>query len=102
MIVPRSTTPRVPGSKDINLGSRSSLYVCGSSFDAKNVVHSFSSIQVKSSRRDTLITTTFKGESGCMNAIVSCKDHDHSKRDIYDLCETNEGGEVSVLFLIAE
>ena len=34
-----------------------------------------------------------------MNAIVSCKDHDHSKRDIYDLCETNEGGEVSLSFM---
>ncbi|KAF8806889.1 hypothetical protein BYT27DRAFT_7190581 [Phlegmacium glaucopus] len=51
---------------------------------------------VKSSRRDTTITTTFKGESGCMNAIVSCKDHDHSKRDIYDICETNEGGETAL------
>jgi hypothetical protein len=30
-----------------------------------------------------------------MNAIVMCKDHDRSKRDIYDICETNEGGEVS-------
>lgn len=30
-----------------------------------------------------------------MNAIVSCKDHDHSRRSIYDICETNEGGEVS-------
>lgn len=29
-----------------------------------------------------------------MNAIVSCKDHDRSKRDIYDICETDEGGEV--------
>ncbi|KDR80821.1 hypothetical protein GALMADRAFT_60740 [Galerina marginata CBS 339.88] len=51
---------------------------------------------VKSSRRDTTITTTFKGESGCMNAIISCKDHDHSKRDIYDICETNEGGETAL------
>ncbi|KAF8202404.1 PHD-zinc-finger like domain-containing protein [Pholiota molesta] len=51
---------------------------------------------VKSSRRDTTITTTFKGETGCMNAIVSCKDHDHSKRDIYDICETNEGGETAL------
>ncbi|PPQ93874.1 hypothetical protein CVT25_013583 [Psilocybe cyanescens] len=51
---------------------------------------------VKSSRRDTTTTTTFKGESGCMNAIVSCKDHDHSKRDIYDICETNEGGETAL------
>ncbi|KAF9560108.1 hypothetical protein CPC08DRAFT_708307 [Agrocybe pediades] len=51
---------------------------------------------VKSSRRDTTITTTFKGESGCMNAIVSCREHDHSKRDIYDICETNEGGETAL------
>jgi hypothetical protein len=51
---------------------------------------------VKSSRRDMTTTTTFKGESGCMNAILSCKDHDHSKRDIYDICETNEGGETAL------
>ncbi|KAF9038560.1 hypothetical protein BJ165DRAFT_1416696 [Panaeolus papilionaceus] len=51
---------------------------------------------VKSSRRDTTIITTFKGESGCMNAIVSCKDHDRNKRDIYDICETNEGGETAL------
>lgn len=51
---------------------------------------------VKSSRRDTTITTTFKGEAGCMNAIVSCKDHDRSKRDIYDICETDEGGETAL------
>lgn len=30
-----------------------------------------------------------------MNAIISCKDHDHARREIYDICETNEGGEVS-------
>ncbi|KAJ7251328.1 hypothetical protein C8J57DRAFT_1437529 [Mycena rebaudengoi] len=51
---------------------------------------------VKSSRRETTITTTFKGESGCMNAIISCKEHDHSKRDIYGICETNEGGETAL------
>ena len=50
--------------------------------------------QVKSSRRDLTVTTTFKTETGCMNAIISCKDHDHSRRVIYDICETNEGGEV--------
>ncbi|KAJ7117733.1 hypothetical protein C8R44DRAFT_626844 [Mycena epipterygia] len=51
---------------------------------------------VKSSRRETTVTTTFKGESGCMNAIISCKEHDHSKRDIYGICETNEGGETAL------
>ncbi|KAJ7809042.1 hypothetical protein B0H14DRAFT_3090942 [Mycena olivaceomarginata] len=51
---------------------------------------------VKSSRRETTVTTTFKGESGCMNAVISCKEHDHSKRDIYGICETNEGGETAL------
>ena len=51
-------------------------------------------VEVKSSRRDTTITTTFKGETGCMNPIVSCRDHDRSKREIYDICETNDGGQV--------
>ena len=48
---------------------------------------------VKSSRRDTTIIATFKGESGSMNPIISCREHDHAKRDIYRICETNEGGE---------
>ncbi|KAJ7625490.1 hypothetical protein FB45DRAFT_67118 [Roridomyces roridus] len=51
---------------------------------------------VKSSRRETTITTTFKGESGCMAAVISCKEHDHSKRDIYGICETNEGGQTAL------
>ncbi|EDR10364.1 uncharacterized protein LACBIDRAFT_293611 [Laccaria bicolor S238N-H82] len=32
----------------------------------------------------------------CMSTIVSCKEHDHSKHDIYDICETNEGSEAPV------
>jgi len=51
--------------------------------------------QVKSSRRDATVTVNFRGETGHMSAIVSCKDHDHSRRSIYDMCDTNEGGEVS-------
>ncbi|KAF8909530.1 hypothetical protein CPB85DRAFT_1221968 [Mucidula mucida] len=51
---------------------------------------------VKSSRRDTTITTTFNGETGCMSAVISCKDHDHRRRVIYGLCETNEGGETAL------
>lgn len=35
-----------------------------------------------------------------MNAIVSCKEHDRSRRDIYDICETNEGGEVCLLLTL--
>lgn len=37
----------------------------------------------------------FRGEPGCMNAIISCKEHDHSRRQIYEICETDDGGEVS-------
>ncbi|KAK1220878.1 putative PHD type zinc finger protein with BAH domain-containing protein [Marasmius sp. AFHP31] len=48
---------------------------------------------VKSSRRETTTTATFQGESGLMAAVVICKDHDFGKRRIYDICETDEGGE---------
>ncbi|KAF7309944.1 Zinc finger protein 1 [Mycena indigotica] len=51
---------------------------------------------VKSSRRDTTTMITFKGESGCMGPIVSCKEHQRSKRDMYGLCEMNEGGETAL------
>ncbi|KAG7445124.1 uncharacterized protein BT62DRAFT_898517 [Guyanagaster necrorhizus] len=51
---------------------------------------------VKSSRRDTTVTTTFRDETGCMNAIISCKDHDHSRRMIYSLCDTTDGGETAL------
>ncbi|KII85994.1 hypothetical protein PLICRDRAFT_56467 [Plicaturopsis crispa FD-325 SS-3] len=51
---------------------------------------------VKNSRRDITTTTTFNGETGIMNAVVRCKDHDRTKRDIYDICETNEGGETAL------
>jgi len=51
---------------------------------------------VKSSRRDTTTVTSFKGESGCMNPIVCCKEHDRSRRDIYDICETNDVGETAL------
>ncbi|KAJ7066423.1 hypothetical protein C8F01DRAFT_981507 [Mycena amicta] len=51
---------------------------------------------VKSSRRDTTVMVTFKGESGCMNPIISCKEHERSKRGMYGICETNEGGETAL------
>ncbi|KAJ3740275.1 hypothetical protein DFH05DRAFT_1426471 [Lentinula detonsa] len=52
-----------------------------------------SSFQVKGTRKETHITTMFRGEPGCMNAIVSCKGHDHSRRQIYEICDTDDGGE---------
>ncbi|KAH7867753.1 PHD-zinc-finger like domain-containing protein [Lentinula edodes] len=48
---------------------------------------------VKGTRRETHVTTMFRGEPGCMNAIISCKEHDHSRRQIYEICETDDGGE---------
>ncbi|KAF8892173.1 hypothetical protein BD779DRAFT_1670511 [Infundibulicybe gibba] len=51
---------------------------------------------VKSSRRDTTTITTFRGETGCMNPIVLCKEHDSNKREIYGICDTNEGGETAL------
>ncbi|TFK71677.1 hypothetical protein BDN72DRAFT_957959 [Pluteus cervinus] len=51
---------------------------------------------VKSSRRELTTMISFNGETGCMNPIVSCKDHDHSRREIYDMCDTNDGGETAL------
>ncbi|KAF9233474.1 hypothetical protein BU15DRAFT_90328 [Melanogaster broomeanus] len=51
--------------------------------------------QVRSHRRDTL-ATTFKGETGIMVPIVCCLEHDSSKRELYDVCETDETGETAL------
>jgi len=51
---------------------------------------------VKSSRRETTTVASFKGDSGCMNPIVFCKEHDRSRRDIYEICEMNETGETAL------
>ncbi|KAF9061938.1 hypothetical protein BDP27DRAFT_1406433 [Rhodocollybia butyracea] len=48
---------------------------------------------VKGTRRDNHTTTMFKGETGSMSAIISCRDHNHSRRRIYEICETDDGGE---------
>ena len=51
-------------------------------------------MKVKSTRRDVTNIVTFKRETGCMNAIICCKEHSSYRRDLYDLCETNDVGEV--------
>jgi len=51
---------------------------------------------VKSSRRELTTVINFNGETGCMNAIVSCQDHDRSRREIYDICDMNDGGETAL------
>jgi hypothetical protein len=47
--------------------------------------------QVKSSRRDTAILTSFRGETGVMSAVVLCREHDVQQREIYDMCATDNG-----------
>ncbi len=53
------------------------------------------SFKVKSNHREV---TSFKGETGSMVAIILCKDHDKSRRDIYDICEVDDSGEVRCPF----
>lgn len=40
------------------------------------------------------VNITFKGETGNMVPIVCCQEHENSKRELYDVCETDETGEV--------
>ncbi|EGO22633.1 hypothetical protein SERLADRAFT_451461 [Serpula lacrymans var. lacrymans S7.9] len=47
---------------------------------------------VRNHRRDVVITT-FKGDTGAMAPVVCCREHENSKRHLYDICETNEMGE---------
>ena len=51
------------------------------------------SIQVRNHRRDG-IAATFKGDTGNMVPIVCCQEHDASKHVLFDMCETDEIGEV--------
>ncbi|KAG2075540.1 hypothetical protein BDR04DRAFT_1091037 [Suillus decipiens] len=50
---------------------------------------------VRHPRRDGIITT-FKGETGNMVPIVCCQEHENSKRQLYDICETDETGETAL------
>lgn len=36
----------------------------------------------------------FKDDSGCMVPLIICKGHIGHRRHLYDICETNELGEV--------
>ncbi|THV02548.1 hypothetical protein K435DRAFT_749271 [Dendrothele bispora CBS 962.96] len=57
---------------------------------------------VKGTRKDNHITTTFKGETGCMNAVMFCREHPHSRRRIYGLCETDDGGDSALQVYVRE
>lgn len=50
---------------------------------------------VRHPRRDGIITT-FKGETGNMVPIVCCQEHENSRRELYDVCETDETGETAL------
>ncbi|KAF5351332.1 hypothetical protein D9758_008025 [Tetrapyrgos nigripes] len=57
---------------------------------------------VKGTRKDSHVTTTFRGETGCMNAVMFCRDHSHSRRRIYGLCDTDDGGESALQIYVRE
>ncbi|KDQ61451.1 hypothetical protein JAAARDRAFT_190222 [Jaapia argillacea MUCL 33604] len=52
---------------------------------------------VKSSRRELTTIVNFNDETGSMSPVIICKEHTiSSKRVIYDICETNDGGETAL------
>lgn len=50
---------------------------------------------VRNPRREGVIIT-FKGETGNMVPIVCCQEHENNKRELYDVCETDETGETAL------
>jgi hypothetical protein len=91
--VPKNFTCLALGSTNINSASKFSLYFAFPQPALGGDVLMEVPFQVKSSRRDITTVVTFKDESGAMSPVVSCKEH-NSRREIYEICEMNEGGEV--------
>lgn len=52
-------------------------------------------IQVKPSRRDTTIVVDWNNVEGCMVPVIICKGHVGHRRELIDICATNDLGEVS-------
>ncbi|KAM5536579.1 hypothetical protein V8D89_009674 [Ganoderma adspersum] len=52
--------------------------------------------QAKNSRREGTPTVDFKGQSGLMVPSVICKGHVNAKRQVYDICDTNDAGETTI------
>ena len=50
--------------------------------------------QAKNSRREGTPMVDFKGQSGLMVPSVICKGHGNHKPQVYDICDTNDAGEV--------
>lgn len=55
--------------------------------------------QAKNHRREAVATVEFKGQTGVMVPSVICKAHVGHKRQLHDICETNEAGSVRLLLL---
>ncbi|GBE86744.1 hypothetical protein SCP_0906250 [Sparassis crispa] len=51
---------------------------------------------VKASRRDSTTIVEFKDHSGCMVPLIICKGHIGHRRELHEICETNEFGETAL------
>lgn len=51
-------------------------------------------VQVKPSRRDTTTIVDWDNIEGCMAPVIICKGHVNHRRELIDICTTNELGEV--------
>ncbi|TRM57900.1 hypothetical protein BD626DRAFT_438803 [Schizophyllum amplum] len=56
----------------------------------------FEIAQNKNSRKDASAVTMFKGETGNMMAIISCKEHKGLHLNMHDMCDMNEKGETAL------
>ncbi|OCH85881.1 hypothetical protein OBBRIDRAFT_890870 [Obba rivulosa] len=52
--------------------------------------------QVKASRRDTTTMVDFNDDTGCMVPLIICKGHTNHRRELYEICDTNEFGETAL------
>lgn len=55
-----------------------------------------STAKTKAAKRELSASVSFNGVSGTMHPIVRCKEHEGSRRPLFDICETNEYGEVRI------
>jgi len=51
---------------------------------------------VKASKRDTTTLVDFNEHSGCMVPLIICKGHVVHRRELHEICETNELGETAL------
>jgi hypothetical protein len=54
------------------------------------------STKTKAAKREPSASVSFNGILGTMHPVVRCKEHESSRRPLFDICETNEYGEVRV------